>query len=72
MSEVSGGFFSVFFLPIVFLLLVAIYAIPIIVAYKRNHPNRMAITVLTIFLGWTFLGWIGALVWACTNPSNMQ
>ncbi len=27
----------------------------------------MAITVLNVVLGWTGLGWIGALVWACTT-----
>jgi hypothetical protein len=26
----------------------------------------LAIGVLNFFLGWTLLGWIGALVWACT------
>lgn len=57
-------------LILLILVFIAIYAIPIIVANIRNHPNKLAITVLNIFLGWSVLGWIGALVWACTNPNR--
>tara|TARA_Y100000310_G_scaffold50306_1_gene46363 strand:+ start:33 stop:296 length:264 start_codon:yes stop_codon:yes gene_type:complete len=45
-----------------------IYFIPSIIARKRKHPNRVAILVLNLFLGWTFLGWVAALVWAFTIP----
>jgi hypothetical protein len=39
-----------------------VYFIPAMVGHgKRNFP---AILVLNIFLGWTVLGWIGALIWA--------
>lgn len=44
-----------------------IYLIPAIVASQRNHANMLAITWLNILLGWTFLGWVIAFVWACTN-----
>lgn len=53
-------------------LVVIIYIIPIIVANKRKHPNKLAITVLNIFLGWSFIGWIVALVWACTTNQNNE
>ena len=49
-----------------FLILLIAYFAPAIVASYRRHRNRMAITVLNIFLGWTLLGWIAALVWAST------
>jgi len=26
----------------------------------------MAILVLNLLLGWTFLGWVGALIWSLT------
>ena len=45
----------------------AIYFAPTWVAAKRDHKNGLAIFVFNIFLGWTFLGWVIALVWACTN-----
>jgi len=43
------------------------YFLPWIIAASRGHLNTMAIGVLNIFLGWTFLGWIAALVWSCTS-----
>ena len=44
-----------------------IYFIPLIVALGRYHHQRTAIVMLNIFLGWTLLGWIIALIWACTE-----
>jgi len=32
--------------------------------------NSTAITVLNIFLGWTFLGWLGSLIWAIASPKK--
>lgn len=49
------------------LALIIIYFLPSFVAGKRNHRNAGAITVLNLFLGWTFLGWVIALVWAATD-----
>jgi hypothetical protein len=42
----------------------ALYFVPTIIACYRNHARLPAIVALNIFLGWTFVGWIGALVWA--------
>jgi hypothetical protein len=42
------------------------YFLPFIVAVNRRHVNRLAIGVLNLLLGWTLLGWVAALVWACT------
>jgi hypothetical protein len=42
------------------------YFIPSMVAALRNHPNGNAIFVLNLFAGWTFVGWVVAIVWACT------
>lgn len=47
--------------------MLTIYFIPTIIAYKRMHFNRVAVLVLNLFLGWTFVGWVGALVWAVTS-----
>ena len=41
------------------------YVVPTLVAIRRRHPSGVAILVLNVFLGWTVLGWVGALVWAC-------
>ena len=43
-----------------------LYFIPTIVAYRRDHRNFNPIFLLNLLLGWTFLGWVGALVWSFT------
>ena len=45
------------------LLVVGIYFAPYIVAAERRHHNATAIFVLNLFLGWTIVGWVAALVW---------
>ena len=56
----------------IILLLVVGYMLPGIVASARRHRNRLAIGMLNLLLGWTLLGWIGALVWACTADIEPQ
>jgi uncharacterized membrane protein YqaE (UPF0057 family) len=50
-------------------LLVA-YFFPTIVAFIRGHQDKFAILVLNIFLGWTVIGWIKALIWASTATTK--
>lgn len=47
-------------------LLFALYLLPTVICVCRGHHNSMAIVVLNILLGWTFIGWVAALVWSCT------
>lgn len=51
-------------------LCVFVYFLPTIIG--RHKTNAMAIFMLNLFLGWTFLGWVIALVWACTHDSAME
>jgi hypothetical protein len=46
----------------------AAYFLPSIVATARKHRNTTAIFFLNLLLGWSVIGWVGALVWALTNP----
>jgi hypothetical protein len=57
---------------IVLILMLGFYFLPAIIAGMRKHNNTLAIFVLTLFLGWTLLGWIGALVWSVTNSSQVK
>lgn len=50
----------------VIVLLLWFYILPGMIAIIRNHHNCVAIAVLNLLLGWTFIGWAIALVWACT------
>ncbi len=58
-----GSFIGIF----VFLLLLAAYFLPTIVALIRHHRNTLAIFLLNFFLGGTFIGWVIALVWSATK-----
>ena len=49
-------------------LFVSIYGIPSYLAWYRAHHNLAAIVLLNLVLGWTVIGWIGALIWAATSP----
>ena len=61
------GFESII-LFMLFILLV-VYFVPAIVAFARRATDAGFIFLVNLLLGWTFLGWIGVLVWACINPS---
>ena len=60
--EIVWGLFVV-------ILLSAFYVLPSIIGWKKR--NAVAICALNLLLGWTFVGWVVALVWALTvEPSN--
>ena len=46
---------------------VLLYFLPFVVAVNRGHKNATAIFVLNLFLGWTMIGWVVALVWSFTK-----
>lgn len=51
-------------LLILFVVFISVYFIPTMVAVIRGHPQTLPILVLNILAGWTFFGWVGALVWS--------
>lgn len=52
--------------PLALAVVALLYALPTAIAVRRKHHNRVAIALLNLFLGWTFIGWVLALVWAAT------
>jgi len=44
----------------------ALYFLPFIIAASRRHPQSAPIFVINFFFGWTFIGWVAALVWSVT------
>jgi len=47
----------------------ALLFLPTLVAKSRHHPNTLPIFLVNLFFGWTFIGWVVSLVWACTRPA---
>jgi uncharacterized membrane protein YbhN (UPF0104 family) len=50
-------------LIVVFVL--GLYFLPTINAASRKHHSSGAVFMLNLLLGWTFLGWVIAMVWSC-------
>ena len=65
-AESSAGLALAGFALVLCCATLACSLVPAIVAAVRGHPQTLAILVLCLFLGWTGLGWIVALIWACT------
>lgn len=52
------------------LLVLPLYLTPTIVAAVRKSKNITGIVLLNILAGWTFFGWVGALVWAIVSDKH--
>ena len=62
------GPFSLFPLPWMFpfwLFGLALYLLPTIVVVARRKKKILGPILVNVLLGWTFIGWIVALIWAC-------
>ena len=41
-----------------------LYLLPVIIAFIRGHESRWGIFLMTLFLGWTMLFWMWAIIWS--------
>jgi hypothetical protein len=51
------------------LVLTLAYFLPSIIAHHKRHFG--AIFILNLLTGWTFIGWVIALVWALTDDPQL-
>jgi len=58
------------FVQLLILLCATTYFLPTIVAIIRNHPRALPICLFNFFLGWTLVGWLGALIWSAHAINN--
>jgi len=65
-------FLGLFLLVVWLLIALIIYFLPIIIAYLRKHKNILSIGLLTLFLGWTFFGWLAAILWSLNSDTLEQ
>ena len=49
------------------LMIVVVYFIPSFIGFAKKKKNSVAIWAFNVLLGWTVLGWIGALIWSLCN-----
>lgn len=55
---------------LILLFVFPLYFLPAIIAKTRKNANTTGIFILNLFLGWTFLGWIVALIWAFSSGTK--
>jgi hypothetical protein len=58
--------FEAIVVMVMVLLALFAYFLPTVLAEARGHQNTGMIFLTNLLLGWTILGWIGALAWAAT------
>ena len=49
---------------------VTFYFLPTIEASLRKHPSLSSIVLINVFLGWSLIGWVVAIAWACAGSSK--
>ncbi len=59
-------------MELLILILLALYILPTVIAALRNVKAVAGIVVLNLLLGWTLIGWVGALVWAVSGPRHEE
>ena len=57
-------------LAILIIPLLILYLIPSIIAFSRNSPNKIGVLILNLFLGFTVIGWLIALIWSFSSNSK--
>ena len=66
--ETNAGFVLLVFWIIVGF--ITLYFVPAIVAFSRKHNSNVAILVVNFAFGWSLVGWVIALIWACTRNTE--
>ena len=45
-----------------------VYFVPTFIVCKKKSKHAAAVAALNVLLGWTLIGWVGALIWAVAEP----
>ena len=69
-EEVVVSAFGVIFVLIIIVIILCIYFLPTFVAFSRHHQFKWIIFLINLFTGFTFVGWIGALIWSLIDTDQ--
>ena len=50
----------------------AVYFLPSIIAFKKQHVHKGIILLVNFIFGWTFIVWVGLLVWAIIDSDGSK
>lgn len=56
---------------LMFIGMIVLYFVPTIIAVRRKHKSTGGIVALNILAGWTFVGWLIALVWSLSSAQQV-
>ena len=56
--------FSLAEIGLIIIFIFGLYLLPSLISFLRRNKNWLAIFLLNLFLGWTGIGWVVALVWS--------
>ena len=51
---------------------IAFYFLPSIIAFKKQHVHKGIILLVNFIFGWTFIVWVGLLVWAIIDSDGSK
>jgi len=54
-----------------FIVLAIVYFVPSMVAWRKDAPRFQALFALNLLTGWTFIGWVAALIWAMVDEPKL-
>jgi hypothetical protein len=57
---------------LIVLLFLPLYFLPTIIAVVRKAPNLVAVILVNLLFGWSFIGWIVALVMSLRSTPKPQ
>ena len=66
-NGISSSLLSGLIIGVLIIVSLTIYFLPTYIARKRSHKNFAAIFALNLLTGWSFVGWVIALVWSLKN-----
>ncbi len=62
---ITLGEFGIKEIILVMIILIVPYFLPTIIAFSKNRSNKVPIMLINLLLGWSGIGWLGSLIWAC-------
>ena len=63
-DDPAAGIVGIVILLIISVIGLALYFLPSLIAILRSHHQWGAISIINLFFGWTFIGWVVSLAWA--------
>jgi hypothetical protein len=67
LADDVGAFWEGMLGLVMLLVMALLYILPSLIAWKRKHKSTGGIVALNILAGWTFIGWLIALVWSLSS-----